>query len=175
MSVVTPVDRPGRPLAEQAFAELVEPHLASMLSAACAILNCEHHAWDAVQEALLTLWREPTLPPNVRAWLLRTVRHRSLQLRRCCARRRRREVTAAMCRVQCSHCEDPARTLDRQELRSILAAACERLPAELRETLMLREVESLDYHSIARRLRVPVGTVRSRLNRCRSALRSLLA
>ena len=36
-------------------------------------------------------------------------------------------------------------------------------------------IEELDYRSIARRLRIPVGTVRSRLNRARASLREVLA
>ena len=161
-------------MTEEAFARVVEPHLAAMLSTASAILGCEHHARDAVQEALLSLWREPDAPPNLRAWLLRTVKHRSLALRRCCARRRRRENQVACCRKECSRCDDPVRTLDGAELRSRFAEACTRLPPEFREVFVLREIEELDYEAIAFRMSIPIGTVRSRLNRSRQALRDIL-
>jgi RNA polymerase sigma-70 factor (ECF subfamily) len=166
---------PGWSLSETDFARVIEPHLESLRSAALAILHCEHHAWDAVQETLLALWRESELPPNLRAWLLRTVTYRSLQLRRCCARRRQREAAAAVFRGECSCGEDPARILDRQELSTLFEAACARLPEDLREVLLLRVIEKLDYEAIARRMAIPVGTVRSRLNRSRSALRTILA
>ena len=159
---------------EAEFARLVEPHLASMQSAASAVLGCEHHARDAVQEALLSLWREPISPPNLRAWLLRTVKHRSLALRRCCVRRRRRESRVACCRPECSRCDDPARSLAGGEVGALVAEACSRLPQEYREVLVLREIEEMDYEAIASRMSIPVGTVRSRLNRSRQALRDLL-
>jgi RNA polymerase sigma factor (sigma-70 family) len=164
----------GLALSQQEFARLVEPHLTGLVKAAKAILSCEHHAQDAVQEALLSLWCEPQPPPNLGAWLLRAVKYRSLELRRCCHRRRQREMRAACARPECRCCEGPARAVEEREARALLARACARLPAELREVFLLREVEQLDYHAIAERLRVPVGTVRSRLSRSRLALRGLL-
>jgi len=52
--------------------------------------------------------------------------------------------------------------------------ALERLDAQEREVLMLREYEQLSYSEIAELLRLPVNTIRSRLFRARMALRSLL-
>ena len=52
--------------------------------------------------------------------------------------------------------------------------ALERLDADDREIVMLREYEQLSYAEIAELLRLPVNTVRSRLFRSRMALRSLL-
>jgi RNA polymerase sigma-70 factor (ECF subfamily) len=167
--------RPALDLSEEAFAEVVGPHLEAMRATALRVLGCEHHACDAVQEALLSLWRQPRLPPNVRAWLLRTVTHRSLQLRRCCMRRRGRELRAAHGRSEGSCREDPAHVLGRRELRSLFAQACARLPEKLREVFVLREIDRLEYEVIADRTRVPIGTVRSRLNRSRVALRRILA
>ena len=53
--------------------------------------------------------------------------------------------------------------------------ALERLEAEAREILMLREYEQLSYAEIASLLRVPVNTVRSRLFRARMELKEMLA
>jgi RNA polymerase sigma-70 factor (ECF subfamily) len=52
--------------------------------------------------------------------------------------------------------------------------AMERLDAQEREILMLREYEQLSYSDIAELLRIPVNTVRSRLFRSRLALKSYL-
>ena len=54
-----------------------------------------------------------------------------------------------------------------------LARLMERLPAEYREVLLLREVEDLAYKEIAEVAGVPIGTVMSRLARARLALRKL--
>jgi RNA polymerase sigma-70 factor (ECF subfamily) len=145
-----------------------------MLAAARAILGCEHHAWDAVQEALLSLWHEPRLPANLRAWLLRTVCHRSMHIRRGCQRRRRREERVARQRGECTCSADPATLADARELLALVARACGQLPDELRQVFYLREMAELDYEAIARRMAIPIGTVRSRLSRVRAALRDLL-
>ena len=160
------------PWSEDEFAAAVKPHLRDALAVAAAVLGCEHHAWDAVQEALLALWREPLPPPNLRAWLLRTVRHRGLHLRRTCSRNRRRDARAAAARPDCRCEDDPCRILADRELRRLLEEACKRLPDELREIFRLREIENLDYQAIARRIRAPIGTVRSRLSRARQALKA---
>jgi RNA polymerase sigma-70 factor (ECF subfamily) len=47
----------------------------------------------------------------------------------------------------------------------------EALPPQLREAIVLRELQELDYRQIAEITGVPIGTVMSRLHRARSALR----
>ena len=60
------------------------------------------------------------------------------------------------------------------QARRQLATALARLSAELRDTLLLAAWGDLSYEEIAVALAVPVGTVRSRLNRARSKLRQTL-
>ena len=66
--------------------------------------------------------------------------------------------------------DDPETALiksrDRCRVRQLIAA----LPVDLRETLVLRELEELSYKEIAEVTRVPIGTVMSRLWRARQAL-----
>ena len=54
--------------------------------------------------------------------------------------------------------------------RDVVERALGELPADFRRPLELREVDGLDYAEIAAVLEVPVGTVRSRLSRARTAL-----
>jgi RNA polymerase sigma-70 factor (ECF subfamily) len=54
-------------------------------------------------------------------------------------------------------------------------AAIRALSPPLREAIVLREIEELDYAAIARITCVPIGTVMSRLSRARQALRLALA
>ncbi len=66
--------------------------------------------------------------------------------------------------------DDPEASLiksrDRSRVRELIAA----LPVELRETLILRELEELSYKEIAEVTRAPIGTVMSRLWRARRSL-----
>jgi RNA polymerase sigma-70 factor, ECF subfamily len=57
-----------------------------------------------------------------------------------------------------------------EEIRSIVNAAIEALPEELRTAIVLRELEGLSYEEIAAAMECPVGTVRSRIFRAREAI-----
>ena len=59
-------------------------------------------------------------------------------------------------------------------LRLDLVAALSKLPIEQRQPLLLVTLEQLSYAECAEVLRIPVGTVMSRISRARSALRDLL-
>lgn len=63
---------------------------------------------------------------------------------------------------------------DRMETAQAIARAVAQLSPEHRATFLLREVHEMDYESIAQALAVDVGTVKSRLNRARTALRRAL-
>lgn len=153
----------------------VAPHLNRLLAVAERILGCPDEARDAVQEALVTLWETADIPENLRAWLVRTVVHRSLHRRRGAERRRKWEERAGLeMSTWCALC-DPARSAEGAELRQQLESALRVLSEEQQIVIALRALHGLDYQAIAAELGVPVGTVRSRLNRARAALREELA
>lgn len=58
--------------------------------------------------------------------------------------------------------------------RELLDRGLQRLDPELRAVFLLREVEGLDYRELAETLKIPEGTVASRLNRARSQLKEYL-
>lgn len=61
-----------------------------------------------------------------------------------------------------------------REASELLQNALQKLSPELRETVILRDVEELEYREIAEVLNVPEGTVKSRLNRGRAELARVL-
>ena len=67
-----------------------------------------------------------------------------------------------------------ARVLGR-ERQEMVQAALQKLSPELRETVILRDLQDMDYKDIARVLKVPEGTVKSRINRGRTELARLLS
>jgi RNA polymerase sigma-70 factor (ECF subfamily) len=64
--------------------------------------------------------------------------------------------------------------LSGREASEILQQGLQRLSPELRETVILRDLEEMEYREIAAVLNVPEGTVKSRLNRGRSELARVL-
>src|SRR5271170_1981481 len=61
-----------------------------------------------------------------------------------------------------------------REASELLQAALQKLSPELRETVILRDLEELEYREVAQILNVPEGTVKSRLNRGRAELARVL-
>ena len=142
--------------------------------AARALLGCDHLAADAVQEALVALWHQPSAPPDRRGWLVRAVVHRARHLRRTLSRRRRHECAAGdHCELH-SGCDNPLHQAHAHELGERLDAAVATLPREQRAPFELYVATGLDYRGIASELGLPIGTVRSRLHRARAALQELL-
>jgi len=70
---------------------------------------------------------------------------------------------------------DPARLLEERELAEPVQRALDELPAEYRAVVVLSDIEGYSYEEIAATLKVPIGTVRSRLNRGRNILKERLA
>jgi RNA polymerase sigma-70 factor, ECF subfamily len=69
----------------------------------------------------------------------------------------------------------PADRLASQETQKMVQQALGRLSPELREAVILRDLQDMDYKEIAQVLRVPEGTVKSRINRGRTELARLLS
>jgi RNA polymerase sigma-70 factor, ECF subfamily len=73
-----------------------------------------------------------------------------------------------------SHTDSPDRNIERQEQSSQVHAAINKLPPDLRECVILRDIEELAYQEIVDILKIPLGTVKSRINRGRIELAKVL-
>jgi RNA polymerase sigma-70 factor (ECF subfamily) len=69
-----------------------------------------------------------------------------------------------------SHYASPAQVLEQRELSDRIHRALLRLSEDLREAVILRDLEDFTYDEIAQMLKLPVGTVKSRINRGRLEL-----
>src|SRR5437870_2653 len=74
-----------------------------------------------------------------------------------------------------SSIDSPYLMLERRDRVALLRAALDKLAPSLRTAVMLRDIQELSYHEIARRLDVPEGTVKSRINRGRTELARQIA
>src|SRR5947208_1477383 len=68
----------------------------------------------------------------------------------------------------------PDATVQSRETRETVHKALQKLSPELREAVILRDLQDMDYREIAVTLKVPEGTVKSRINRGRAELARLL-
>ena len=66
--------------------------------------------------------------------------------------------------------ETPDAVLASKEIAEMVNAAMEALPEELRQAIILREIEGLSYEEISDAMNCPIGTVRSRIFRAREAI-----
>jgi RNA polymerase sigma-70 factor (ECF subfamily) len=156
--------------------ELAVAHRRAAYLLALQLLGNRDDALDAAQDALLrffsTLDRfRPEQP--VRPWLYSIVRNRCRDLMRRGRVRRAEPLDAEPERWRpelVDSSADPELDAERAELRRRVFTALGRLGREHREILVLRDYQDLSYEEIAKVLRVPRGTVMSRLHRARKAL-----
>jgi RNA polymerase sigma-70 factor (ECF subfamily) len=69
---------------------------------------------------------------------------------------------------------DPHRALEEKDLASWLRGLIDRLPSELGQAVILRDLQGMSYEEMALMLEIPLGTVKSRINRGRLELAKLL-
>jgi RNA polymerase sigma-70 factor, ECF subfamily len=158
------------------FERLVMPHLNDAYTLARYLLHDEHDAQDVVQEAVLRAIRhiDGFRHGDARAWLLTIVRNCSYTWHKS---HKRDRANVPLSDVTALNVEDSA-TADGATSRAsdseLIRAAVDKLPADLREVLVLRELNELSYREISEVVGVPMGTVMSRLSRAREKLASVL-
>ena len=173
------LDRFARRRDEAAFAALVARHGPMILGLCRQWLRDHHDAEDAFQAVFLVLARkagsigEPDLLGN---WLYGVARRTAEKARVRIARRRGREGRGdPMDERELVDAQGaPGRPQDEFERSEALHKELGRLPSKFRLPIVLCHLEGLTHDEAARRLRVPVGTVRSRLSRGRDRLRDRL-
>ena len=152
------------------FERAIWPHLAAIHNFARWMVRNHHDAEDVVQESLVKAFRsaETLRGTDVRAWLLSIVRNSAINF---LSRHNRDRADAARESADpVDPSPDPEMALLQDSRREVVRSAIDRLPLEFRETLLLREMEEMSYKEIAFVLKVPVGTVMSRLSRARALL-----
>jgi len=113
--------------------------------------------------------------PSARPWLYGIASNLVLKHRRGVARRIRATGRLAAMPDSQEGLEDRvAAAVDAEQLLPAVADAVASLPDADRQTLLLFAWEELSYDDIAQALDIPVGTVRSRLNRARLRIRELV-
>lgn len=164
-----------------AFNDLVTRHERSVYSVCLRLLRDSAAAEDATQDTFIRAWGaiESFRGGVVRPWLLRIATNRAYDVIRSRNRRPTRSLDAELFESQPewttqAQSETPESFAGRTELARFLESALDQLPEDQRTAIVLSDVQGYGYEDIANVMGVAVGTVKSRISRGRSALRSLL-
>lgn len=161
---------------ERPFEETVLPHLDAAFNYARWLTRNDADAEDVVQDACVRAMRffSSLRDNNARAWLFTIVRNTWY------SRATRRSTASESAGWDGAENDviddslDPEERLLQQHTVARVRAALEQLPADYREAIVLREIEGLSYKEMSEVLRIPIGTVMSRLSRGRDRLTAVL-
>lgn len=164
---------------QASFTQLVARHTDRLYSLALRLLGNATEAEDATQETFIRAYAHLASfhgSASFATWLYRVM----LNVCRDQLRRRQvRERTVDFSRVSQLWADerysvDPERVVLALESRQIIDRALRQLPSTYRATLLLHEVDGLTLNEIANMMDAPLPTVKSRLQRARMALVTLL-
>ena len=177
---------------EAAFAVLIAQYHQPLYSLIARSINDPADAADITQEVFIKVFRGIRSfhgDASLRTWLYRIALHEASNQRRWWSRHKKQEITidspndlscedeeAGFClgATLADRADSPYDHAAQAEVRERVEAALRQLPEVFRTVVILREIEGFAYDEIADILKVNLGTVKSRLTRGRSALRTIL-
>jgi RNA polymerase sigma-70 factor, ECF subfamily len=169
-----------------AFNRLVLAYQDLAYNLALRMLNDESSAEDAAQTAFISAYRhiKEFRGGSFKAWVLRMVTNSCYDE----LRRKQRHPSQPLeppdpdgdadvespAWMADKHARDPQDSIEQQELEHALAHCLEKLPEDFRAVVVMADLEGLDYKEVSNAVRIPLGTIKSRLARARLKLRDCL-
>jgi RNA polymerase sigma factor (sigma-70 family) len=153
---------------EMDFAALVKRHGPMVFGVCQRVLKNSHDAEDAFQATFLVLVRKATSllsRENIGNWLYGVAYRTALKARSVASRRQAKERQVATMSKPRALQED-----DWQDLLPVLDQELNRLPAKYREAIVLCDLEGKTRKRAAEQLKIPEGTLSTRLDRARAML-----
>ncbi len=172
---------------EAAFTELVRRYKSRLVHTAYRVVGDSDKAEDVAQETFLRVHRNAHRYRNIAkfsTWIY-TI---ALNVARNELRNTKRKRLVSLDAFGSSQDSDSERTtfdipdesarpdldMENSELREIFQRAIAELPVRYRTVFVLRDIQGLSYEEIATIMRMPKGTVKSRMNRARQRFRELI-
>ncbi|MEW6086494.1 MAG: sigma-70 family RNA polymerase sigma factor [Chloroflexota bacterium] len=167
-----------------AFNTLILHYQDSVFNTALRILGDEDQAADASQEAFISAFKSISSfrGGSFKAWLMRTVTNACYDE----LRRKKRRPTTPLEPDNDDGEEmdsprwlaDPNMTPDQQaeanDVEHAIQHCLDNLPLEFKTVVVMADIQGMDYSEVAVAIRVPLGTIKSRLARARLRLRECL-
>jgi RNA polymerase sigma-70 factor, ECF subfamily len=178
---------------EEAFGLLIAQYHQPLYSLIARSLNDPADAADITQEVFIKVFRSIRGfhgEASLRTWLYRIALHEASNQRRWWSRHKKQEITIdssfesdpdaennhlSLAATLADRGDSPYDHAAQAEVRERVEAALRQLPEAFRTVVILREIEGFAYEEISEILNVNLGTVKSRLTRGRSALRTILS
>ena len=164
-----------------AFNQLILNYQSLAFSVAMRTLQDEASAADMVQESFIKAYRAIGMfqGGSFKSWLMRIVVNSCYDLLRVQKRRNTDSLDALVEEQEhdgalFDNSESPHDHAERMELNQLIEIGIQSLPAEQRLVLVLCDVHGHAYEEIAEMTDLPMGTVKSRINRARAKLRDYL-
>ena len=167
-----------------AFNTLVLHYQDSVFNTALRILGDEDQAADAAQEAFISAFKSITSfrGGSFKGWLMRTVTNACYDELR---RQKRRPTTPLEPDTEDGEEMDspkwladpnmtPAQQAEADEVEHAIQHCLNNLPLEFKTVVVMADIQGMDYTEVAAAIRVPLGTIKSRLARARLRLRECL-
>jgi RNA polymerase sigma-70 factor (ECF subfamily) len=158
-----------------AWEEIVRAHWRKVFNLAYKFVGRHDEAEDLTQDIFLKIFKALHTfdrRANFQTWLISISRNLCIDHYR--SVRKERETMARdidpSTLMPVSRERSPYGTLEQIDLRKRIREALAELPATLREAVVLRDLQEFSYQEIADKLRLPEGTVKSRINRGRLEL-----
>lgn len=160
---------------EAAWRTLVERYTRKVFGLAYRFTGKADEAEDLTQEVFVkvyqTLHRYRETDGPFGAWLMAVARNHAIDhYRRGRQERMRRTEDPFVLETAPSGDEHPIAELEREERAKLVHTGLRSLPPDLRTPLVLCDLQGLSYDQIAAELQLPLGTVKSRINRARLEL-----
>ena len=167
---------------ESAWEELVRQHTRQVYGLCFRFTNSAQEAQDLTQDVFLRVFKTiksfRSAEGSFHTWLARVTRNLLIDH----YRRTRQERVTDSIEEQLPMLQEtgvaaaarPDQVLAGREASDILQATLQKLSPDLREAVILRDLQEMEYREIAEVLDIPEGTVKSRINRGRAELARLL-
>lgn len=175
---------------DSAWTSLVEEYRGLVYSICYLFCGSTQDAEDLMQDTFLKIWTNlGSYDPKrgeLKGWIATVTRNQRVDRFRRSSQLRRTDsmdsIAAGwdqngqipLAQRLADHRPTPHDVAVTQEVGAIVSQAVEKISPEMREVVKMRFVQELDNQEIAHRLRIPEGTVKSRTNRGRAQLVSLL-
>lgn len=163
---------------QDAWEALVDSTAHDIFRLAVSFTRHRGEAEDLTQEVFLKLWQnlDRYIPgSSFRAWAYRVARNMFVDAYRRSREQRKATWVDPEFLEQLPGADDPHTEVVRRQRLELARSGIARLPEDLARLIMLRDFADWSYEELAEELGLPLGTVKSRLNRARRELATVMA